>query len=91
MSAARFEARHVAAHRRRRAPLRHRVDERGDPGSSRYTLINPRLAISGSFNTSSAWSNATLEKVKQYFVVVKTTSRSLQIGLRVNDKLPGQI
>ena len=62
-----------------------------NPGSSRYTLINPRLAMSGSLNTFNARSNATLEKVKQYLVVVKTASRSLQIGLRVNDKFPGQV
>ena len=67
------------------------ADASGNPGSSSDTLINPCLAMSGGLNTSSAWSNATLEKVKQYFVVVKTTSRSLQIGLRVNHKLPGQI
>ena len=59
--------------------------------SSFYALTNPCLGMGGSFNTSSAWSNATLEKVEQYFVVVKTTSRSLQIGLRVNDKPPSQV
>ena len=67
------------------------ADASDKPRNSFYALTNPCLVMGGSLNTFNARSNATFVKAKQSFVAMKTTSRSLQIGLRVNDEFPGQI
>ena len=67
------------------------ADASDKPRRSFYALTNPCLVMGGSLNPFNARSNATLEKVRHCFVVVKTTSRSLQIGLRVNYEFPGQV
>ena len=67
------------------------ADASDKPRNSFYALTNPCLGMGGSLNTFNARSNATFVKAKQSFVAMKTTSRSLQIGLRVNDEFPGQV